>query len=103
MLLCDRQTGQIIIRLYVSVLTLTYDEARILDISEPETSNLMLHAIPYADSILKELLEIVNNPVFKAEDLSLKPLKRRLTWSMSLGQQYRVSEAFQCFVWGRCG
>lgn len=55
----------------------TDDEARIVDLSKPETYDLALYPIPRAESLPNELREIVNNPVFKAEDLSLKAVKTR--------------------------
>ena len=55
----------------------TDDEARIVDLSQPETYDLALYPIPRAESVPDELREIVNNPVFKAENLSLKAVKTR--------------------------
>ena len=53
------------------------DEARIVNLSQPETYDLTLYPIPRSESVPNELREIVNNPVFKAEDLSLKVVKAR--------------------------
>lgn len=44
---------------------------RVVDIDQPDTYDLSLYPIPRAESVPDELREIVNDPIFRAEDLTL--------------------------------
>ena len=53
------------------------DKARIVTPEETERYDLSLYPIPRADSVPQELLEVVDHPIFRLEDLSLEVLERR--------------------------
>ncbi len=53
------------------------DRARMADISKPETYDLSLYPIPHADSVPDQLREVVGNPIFKAEELTLETVQSR--------------------------
>lgn len=53
------------------------DKARIVDINAPETYDVALYPIPRAGSVPEELREIVNNPIFRAEDLTMETIRAR--------------------------
>ena len=48
------------------------DESRIVDVSCPEQYDLSLYPIPRAESVPEALWEMVNNPIFRIEDLTLE-------------------------------
>lgn len=51
--------------------------ARIVDINKPETYDLALYPIPRAESVPENLQRIVDDPIFKAEELTLAAVKAR--------------------------
>lgn len=51
--------------------------ARITSIAATENYDLSLYSIPFADSVPGELWEIVNDPIFIAEELTLDVVKAR--------------------------
>lgn len=53
------------------------DRTRIVDVNAPETYDLARYPIPRADSVPEELREIVNHPIFRAEDLTLETVRAR--------------------------
>ncbi len=53
------------------------DQVRMADISKPETYDLSLYPIPRADSVPGQLREIVGNPIFKVEELTLETVQSR--------------------------
>lgn len=53
------------------------DRERVVNINQPEYYDLSLYPIPRADSVPDQLREIVDNPIFKAEELTLKAVKSR--------------------------
>lgn len=53
------------------------DKERIVDINAPETYDLTLYPVPYADSVPEELREIVTNPIFGAADLTINTVRTR--------------------------
>ncbi len=53
------------------------DEKRLTGIDEKENYDLSLYPIPRADSVPDELREIVNDPIFSAEELTLEVLQAR--------------------------
>lgn len=53
------------------------DRGRVVNINQPETYDLSLYPIPRADSVPDQLREIVDNPIFKIEELTLKAVKSR--------------------------
>ena len=44
---------------------------------QPETYDLSLYPIPWCDSVPEEYWETVNNPAFRAEDMSLAVVEAR--------------------------
>ncbi len=53
------------------------DASRVVDPSKPETYDLRLYPIPRASTVPAELSEIVGNPIFKLEDLTLALVEAR--------------------------
>jgi hypothetical protein len=53
------------------------NRARTADITKPETYDLSLYPIPRADSVPDQLREVVGNPIFKAEELTLETVQSR--------------------------
>jgi hypothetical protein len=53
------------------------DMTRIADIDRPETYDLSLYPIPRANSVPEDLREIVENPVFRKDELSLGVVQSR--------------------------
>lgn len=53
------------------------DEARITSIADTQNYDLSLYPIPRADSVPDVLREIVDNPIFRSEDLTLKTIQAR--------------------------
>ena len=49
----------------------------VVDVSAPETYDLRLYPIPRADSVPEEYRETVDNPVFRAEDMSREVVEAR--------------------------
>lgn len=60
------------------------DEARITSVADTLNYDLSLYPIPHADSVPDELREIVNDPIFRSEDLTLEAVQARA---------YEVSDA----------
>ena len=54
-----------------------YAESRLTAIDDTENYDLSLYPIPMADSVPDELREIVNDPVFKIEELTLDTVYKR--------------------------
>lgn len=48
------------------------------DLSKPECYNVHLYDIPYGETVPKEYWETFDNPVFRAEDLSLELIEMRM-------------------------
>jgi hypothetical protein len=53
------------------------DKARITSVADKENYDLALYPIPRAESVPKELREIVNDPIFIIDDLTLEAVKAR--------------------------
>ncbi len=53
------------------------DESRLVDVGKTETYDLSLYPIPRAESVPDELREIVDNPIFRIEDLTLDVVNAR--------------------------
>ena len=53
------------------------DESRITEVDETENYDLTLYPIPRASSVPDELREIVDNPIFYAEDLTMEAVWSR--------------------------
>lgn len=53
------------------------EKGRITAVSDTENYDLSLYPIPRADSVPEELREIVDNPIFLAEELTLEVVKAR--------------------------
>ncbi|MBR6812887.1 MAG: hypothetical protein IKM51_05890, partial [Oscillospiraceae bacterium] len=53
------------------------DELRVTDSAQKENYDLSLYPIPRADSVPDELRQIVDNPIFSAEDLTLDMVRAR--------------------------
>ena len=52
--------------------------SRVVNASEPETYDLTLYAAPLSETVPEELLSCVENPVFRAEELSETLLEARV-------------------------
>lgn len=55
------------------------DSARLVDGSQREQYDLSLYPIPRADSVPEQLRDIVDHPIFQAEDLTLEIVTARAT------------------------
>ncbi len=64
------------ISFYVSYFS-AEDSKRLTAISDSENYDLSLYPIPRADSVPSELQEIVDNPIFNIEELTLEAVKMR--------------------------
>lgn len=53
------------------------DSARLVDVSQREQYDLSLYPIPRADSVPEQLRDIVDHPIFQAEDLTLEIVTAR--------------------------
>ena len=53
------------------------DAHRLTSVEDKENYDLALYPIPRADSVPDELREIVDNPIFDAEELTLEAVYRR--------------------------
>lgn len=49
-----------------------------VDVTKPETYDVNLYDIPYADSVPENYRETFSNPVFRMEDLSLETVRARI-------------------------
>lgn len=54
-----------------------YSKARIVSPEETELYDMSLYPVPWADSMPRDQRDIIENPVFKAEDLSLGVIEQR--------------------------
>lgn len=66
------------------------DRCRITSVATKENYDLSLYPIPRADSVPEELREIVDNPIFLAEDVTLEVVKARA---------YRINDAGDTDGW----
>ncbi len=66
------------------------DAARLTSVSEPENYDLSRYPIPRAESVPRQLREIVNDPIFRAEELTLQAVCARA---------YTVSDAGDSDGW----
>jgi len=74
------------------------DSHRLTDVNQKENYDLSLYPIPRADSVPDELREIVDNPIFEADQLTLETVYRRAYkvndsgdtdgWRMRFGVRY---------------
>lgn len=71
------------------------DKTRIVDINKQETYDLALYPIPRADSIPRELIEIVDNPIFNEKDLTTNTVYTRAYKSNETGDD--ISGYRMCF------
>ena len=58
-----------------------YDESmagRVTAVEDRENYDMGLYPIPLADSVPEELWEIVGHPIFRAEELTLEAVQRRV-------------------------
>lgn len=55
-----------------------YNKTNVVDINKPETYDLSLYTIPLADSVPEKYRETVENPIFRAEDITEELLKKRM-------------------------
>ncbi len=53
------------------------DEARVTSVADTRNYDMSLYPIPLAQSVPLELREIVNDPIFSAEELTLEAVERR--------------------------
>jgi len=70
------QSGRNSIRWQVSTPT-DHDHQRIVSADDRERYDLSLYTIPWMDSVPRELMQYVMNPVFLAEELTLEIVKAR--------------------------
>lgn len=61
------------------------NDARIIDISKPETYDVHLYEIPYAQTVPDEFRSAFNNPIFRGEDLSLEVIAARMKSVSDMG------------------
>ena len=66
------------------------DATRVTSVADLENYDLSLYPIPRADSVPEELREIVNDPIFLAEELTLDAVYARA---------YRVSDSGDTDGW----
>lgn len=66
------------------------DEGRLTNVADTENYDLSLYPIPRADSVPDELREIVDNPIFEAEELTLEAVYCRA---------YKVNDAGDTDGW----
>lgn len=71
------------------------DSARLTSVAQTENYDLSLYPIPRADSVPKELREIVDNPIFDANELTLEAVYKRAykagdtdEWRMEFSVKY---------------
>ena len=62
--------------IYISEFT-EADENRLVKVSDTKRYDLNLYPIPRADSVPEELWEVVNDPIFEIDDLTLEAVKLR--------------------------
>lgn len=60
------------------------DQSRLTSVKDAVNYDLSLYPIPRADSVPEELREMVDNPIFKIEELTLETVKKR---------SYRIADA----------
>lgn len=60
------------------------DKARLTSVKDTENYDLALYPIPRADSVPEDLREVVDNPIFRIEELTLEVVQKR---------SYRVDDA----------
>lgn len=53
------------------------DKVRLTSVADTQNYDLALYPVPRADSVPRELREIVNNPIFRIEDLTLEVVQAR--------------------------
>ncbi len=53
-------------------------QKRIVDPAKPETYDVSLYEIPYADTVPREYFEVFDHPVFKESDFSLEMVEARM-------------------------
>ncbi len=74
--------------LRVSVYDYTEEQSvRLVDLEKPETFDLRLYEIPYADSIPEEYFDTTQNPLFRAEEITRQVLEARLLPSDEPGDE----------------
>ena len=61
------------------------DVSRLVKVSDTEKYDLNLYPIPRADSVPEELWEVVNDPVFEIDDLTLEAVKLRTYYVEDIG------------------
>ncbi len=66
------------------------DSTRFTSIDTPENYDLSLYPIPRADSVPETLREIVDNPIFDADELTLETVRKRA---------YKIAEAGDIDGW----
>lgn len=54
------------------------EEVQLTEITREETYNVHLYEIPYAQTLPEEYRSIFNDPVFRAEDLNLEVIEKRM-------------------------
>lgn len=57
------------------------EKENIISVADKENYDLSLYSIPYADSVPDDLRQIVNNPIFLAEEMTLNVVKARAVYS----------------------
>lgn len=81
---------QVSVRLYDPA----QDESRLVNLEKPETYDLRLYTIPYADSVPAELAQVVEAPVFQAEEITTAVLEARLLPSQESGDEKTSQGSF---------
>lgn len=78
------------IRFKVSYIT-EQDKKRITKTSETKNYDFSLYPIPLADSVPEELFEIVYNPIFSIDDLTLDTVKKRVIMHNEEGNEKKIT------------
>lgn len=63
------------------------DEARITSVADTRNYDLSLYPIPHANSVPYELREIVNDPIFRSEELTLEAVQARAYEVLDAGDE----------------
>lgn len=74
-----------------------YTDSRRTSVADTVNYDLSLYPIPRADSVPEELREIVDNPVFLAEEVDIDVIYRRATYMADAGERegYRINFSMQ--------
>lgn len=70
------------------------DKKRITSVIDKKNYDLSLYSIPYAESVPKELRDIVDNPIFEIDELTLEVIRSRSYETRDLGDSQGIRMTF---------